>query len=361
MTLSRELIGVKQDVTDEMLLLNPYQIPLLDRLGFGKETGNTTHEWVEDEMLPMKSTIKGAITNTDTTITVNSIEPFRKDQVVRIGDELILINGISGEDLTVTRGFAETTAVAATDGSEIEVLFNNSNEGADARAAKYKPRGTLSNYTQIFDDTINISGTSQAVSQYGIADLYLHEKMKVEERLMLELEKALINGIKYRNGDRRMMSGIRQFIKTHIQDAAGSPISLEMINKAMRDIFTAGGMKEATKHIIKVPAIQKAAITNILSDKVRVTREDRTTGRTIDRIITDFGELDVVVNLNLRNDEIIITDLNRMEVKPLSGRGFFHQYLGLQGDYEHGQVIGEYTLEFKQEVAHARIKGLAVK
>jgi hypothetical protein len=33
--------------------------------------------------------------------------------------------------------------------------------------------------------------------------------------------------------------------------------------------------------------------------------------------------------------------------------------MGEQGDYTRGIVVGEYTLEFRQEKAHARIKGLA--
>jgi hypothetical protein len=33
--------------------------------------------------------------------------------------------------------------------------------------------------------------------------------------------------------------------------------------------------------------------------------------------------------------------------------------MGDQGDYVTGTLVGEYTLEFKQEKAHARIKNLA--
>jgi hypothetical protein len=33
--------------------------------------------------------------------------------------------------------------------------------------------------------------------------------------------------------------------------------------------------------------------------------------------------------------------------------------MGEKGDYTTGMLVGEYTLEFKQEKAHARIKNLA--
>jgi len=52
-------------------------------------------------------------------------------------------------------------------------------------------------------------------------------------------------------------------------------------------------------------------------------------------------------------------DYNRIKIKPLKGRDFTHQYLGVKGDYVEGQIVGEYTLQVKQEDAHARIKNLA--
>lgn len=53
-------------------------------------------------------------------------------------------------------------------------------------------------------------------------------------------------------------------------------------------------------------------------------------------------------------------DSSRIEVLPLRGRSFQYKPMGSIGDAIHGQVIGEYTLEFKNENAHAAIKGLSV-
>jgi hypothetical protein len=61
----------------------------------------------------------------------------------------------------------------------------------------------------------------------------------------------------------------------------------------------------------------------------------------------------------LAANELLIVDANRMAIRPLVGRDFFHKYMGDKGDYTVGTLVGEYTLEFKQEKAHARIKNLA--
>ena len=45
---------------------------------------------------------------------------------------------------------------------------------------------------------------------------------------------------------------------------------------------------------------------------------------------------------------------------PLAGRSFHYRPLASTGDFETGQVIGEYTLELRNESAHAIVTGLGV-
>jgi hypothetical protein len=44
---------------------------------------------------------------------------------------------------------------------------------------------------------------------------------------------------------------------------------------------------------------------------------------------------------------------------PLSGRSFHYRPLAATGDSTAGLLVGEYTLEFKNENAHGVITGLA--
>jgi len=45
-------------------------------------------------------------------------------------------------------------------------------------------------------------------------------------------------------------------------------------------------------------------------------------------------------------------------VLPLAGRSFGYRPLAALGDRESGQVIGEYTVEMRNENAHAIVRGL---
>ncbi|SET69077.1 hypothetical protein SAMN05216389_1214 [Oceanobacillus limi] len=352
------LIGKKQSVVDEIIMLNPHQTPLLNLLGFSEAVTQTTHQWFEDEMFADESTVNGDKLAADTTVTVADAEPFRAGHVVKVGDELIKVTAVSGNDLTVERGYASTTAADIADGAKIEVQFVEGVEGADARNARYKARKKVSNLTQIFDDTIEISGTASAVQQYGVSDLYEYEKQKKQLELALQLEKALINGVEYENGQIRQMKGIRQFIQSNV-DAVDGALSADAINNLAQKVYEKGGFANGGEYKIIVPAKQKRALSGLEQDKIRLERAENTRGQVVDQFVSDFGQFEIAVDNNLAADELFLVDANRVAIRPLVGREFFHKYMGEKGDYTTGTLVGEYTLEVQQEKAHGRLKGLA--
>lgn len=361
---TQDMVGTVESVVDEMLLMSPFQIPMISRIGFGAPITNTLHEWNEDVLANDKTTITAQVAQAATSAIVADVTLFRVNQVAQINEELVLITGVNTgtKTLTITRGFGGTSDVLQANGSTIQAMFNSAKEGSDARDASVKKRTTVQNYTQIFEDTVSITGSAEEVASHGISNLYMYELAKTEERLMYDLEKALVSGIKYTDGAGvRMLGGMRQFIKTNVIDAGGSAaISMAFINKAMQMIYDAGGQKDATNHIMLVSSAQKEAVSDLMKDYRRIERGDTTTGYTSNKIVTNYGDLEIVLDSNLNPDEVMFPDLNRIAVRPLGKRTFGHTYLGKKGDSTSGQVLGEYTLEFKQEQAHARIHNLKV-
>jgi hypothetical protein len=354
------LIGKKESVVDEILLLNPHQTPLLNALGFSEAVTAVEHVWFEDEMFPDETVTTASALIDATAIVVADVTPFRVGSVIKIGEEFLYVSAINPgtKTLTVTRGYAGTTAAAVSNAAKVEFLFDEGTEGADARAARYKARVRKSNLTQIFTDSIEISGTAQAVAQYGIDNLYEYEKQKKQLELALQLEKALINGVSYENGQVRQMKGLRQFITTNVTNVGGA-VTLAAINTLAQSVYDAGGFKQAGDYKIMVAAKQKIALSGTDSNKITLTRGENTRGQVVDKIVTDFGEFEVVLNQNLASDELFLFDSNRAKIRPLITREFAHTYLGTKGDYTTGQIIGEYTLELEQEKAHGRLKGLS--
>lgn len=357
---SKLITGKVESLTEELLLLNPHQTPLLSLIGFGDEVGDTQHSWLEDEMAAFesKATADGTIAATE--VAVVDASPFRAGDVVKIGDELLYVSAVDtvAKKLTVARGYAGSTAASFVSGVKVELQFAEGIEGAKAREARYKARKRESNLTQIFDDTIDISGSAAAASNHGIDDLYEYEKQKKQVELALKLEKALINGKKYENGSVRQMAGLRDFIKTNVANVGGA-ISLAAISDQLQEIYVTGGMATGADYVIMVGAKQKRKLSEIKDGSVAVAREDQKRGTIANVVVTDFGEFPIVLNNNIAPDEAFIVDLNRIEIKPLRGRDFKHEYLGKVGDSVQGTIVGEFTLELHQEKAHARLKGLA--
>ncbi|PFQ72440.1 hypothetical protein COK15_28290 [Bacillus cereus] len=351
---SNDLIGVKESVTDEFLLLNPLQTPMLSLIGFGESVTNVEHIWFEDTMFAQESVVTKAVDASATEVEVEDAEAFRPLQVVRLGDELALVVKVEGTKLTVVRGHAGTEAVAVEAGETIEAMFVEGDEGQDARAGRYKPRKRVSNITQIFDDSVKLTGTAMAIAQHGVSNEYEKEKQKKQLELALQLEKAVINGIRYENGTKRMMRGIRSFIETNVIEG-GEVVTDNELVQAFRAIFEAGGFNSGGNYKIIVGATQKIAISNFDKAQIRLDRLDNGRGQVVDHYVSDFGNAEIVLNNNLRADEILIVDANRINIRPLTGREFAHTFLGHKGDYMEGMLVGEYTMEFLQEQAHARI------
>ena len=310
-------------------------------------------------MVNDETKVNGAQTNVATSVVVVDGSIFRANDVIKIADELLKVSAVATNTLTVVRGYAGTTAAAIADQAKVEFQFSEGVEGADARAARYKARAQKSNKTQIFDDTVQLSGTAQAVTQYGISDLYEYEKQKKQLELALQLEKALINGVAYESGNVRQMAGVRSFIQSNLTDASAAAVSATLLNDSLQSIYEKGGFASGGNFKIMVPAKQKRAISAIDNNKLYITQAENSRGQVVDQFVSDFGQFEIVLNNNLDAKELLIVDTNRMAIRPLVGREFFHKYMGDQGDYVTGTLVGEYTLEFKQEKAHARIKNLA--
>ncbi|MFB5568670.1 DUF5309 family protein [Bacillus cereus] len=355
---SNDLIGKKESVVDEYLLLNPLQTPMISLLGFGTAVTNVEHIWFEDEMFAQEAKASAAVDAAATEITVDDAEAFRPLLVVKAGEELMLVTKVAGNKITVARGYAGTVAGEIAEGDVIEVMFVEGAEGSDARDSRYKPRKRVSNITQIFDESVELTGTAMAIAQHGVDNEYEKEKQKKQLELALQLEKAVINGIRYEQGTKRMMRGIRSFIETNKVEAQGLKLRDEFLVDAFRAIFEKGGFNAGGNYKIIVGATQKIAISNFDKAQIRLSRQENTRGQVVDHYVSDFGAAEIVLNNNLPAGEVLIVDANRLSIRPLQTREFSHEFLGKTGDYMKGMLVGEYTLEMLQEAAHAKIVGL---
>ena len=362
-----------EDVSDLIGIISPYETPLLDALGDPmREATSTHHEWLEDELLPNKDAINDSDftdPDVDTDFVVDNGSRFRVGDQIQVegSEELMFVTGINGDTLTVVRGYAGTTPEDLADNQVINILGNAALEGADKPNARFTNRTRYGNYTQIFTATVEVSGTDMAASQLGLADEMDYQKQERLRELIRDLENTVINGGQTTSNPegsssvRRSMNGIIQHTSMnafHTGDSgfpAGNDLDESKINYTLRKIWE---NSNGNVDLIVVGGFQKRKINAFSADSRTYAANDTTFTDMISIYESDFGVCKIVTTRWMPQDAALLLDSSRISVLPLAGRSFHFKPLASGGDYECGELIGEYTVELKNEASHGLIRGL---
>ncbi len=370
-----ELPELCEDVSDIVGIVSPYETPLLDLLGDpGRDAISVYHEWLEDSLLSNRGVI-----NDDNIVAPEAEIMFAVDDgsKFRVGDqiqvegssELILVTGVSVNTLTVARGYSGTTAEAIADGDVINILGNAALEGGEKGEARFTNRLRKGNYTQILSAAVEVSGSDMSANQLGLANEMDYQKQERLRELLRDLENIVINGGQAASNPqgsssvRRTMNGIVKQITTNaykVGDSglpSGDTLDEAKLNYVLRSIWESSNAGIDT---IVVNGYQKRQINSLLDGSRIYNSEDRKYSSLVSYYESDFGLCRVVLSRWVPRDMVLFLDSSRINVLPLAGRSFHFKPLASTGDYECGQLIGEYTLEFKNEQAHGYLRGLTV-
>lgn len=332
-----------------------------------------------DSLLPNTDTLDQDTFSPDpqneTDLTVAHGDRFRPgDQVRPVGfAEVMLVTAVSGNDLTVVRGYGGTDKAMLIDGTPLQILGNAALEGDAAPAARFTNRVRRQNYTQIFTAGINVSGSMQAARAHGVADEVDYQKQERLRELLRDLENCVINGVapaatpQGSSTVRRTMNGLLSIIQTNIFEpdsggipagggAGGDQLNEAVLNAALRLIWEQSAGKIDT---IVVNGVQKRRINQFISASRRFAAGEERFQDLVSVYESDFGVCRVILSRWVPPTTALLLDSSRIQVPHLSGRSFGYKPLGATGDSIMGQLIGEYTLECKNENAHGVIQGLA--
>jgi hypothetical protein len=363
-----------EDVSDLVGIVSPYETPLLDVLGDPLRAATSTHhEWLEDELLPNKDAVNDSTftdASTDTDFVVDNGSRFRVGDQIQIegSGELMLVTAISTNTLTVVRGYAGTTAEDLADDKVINILGNAALEGDDTPTARFNNRSRCGNYSQIFTASVKISGTDMAASQLGLNEEIDFQKQERLRELVRDLENTVINGGEPASNPqgsasvRRTMKGLVQHLSTNVCSTGdsgfptGTGLDEAKINYVLRQIWD---NSNGNVDLIIVGGYQKRQINTFLTDARSYGPNDVTYRNLVSMYESDFGICKIITTRWMPQDTALLIDSSRVNVLPLAGRNFHFKRLASSGDYECGELIGEYTMELKNEAAHGLIRGLS--
>jgi len=370
LTLS-DTVGLAVDMSPTIQLIDPFDVGLLSYFGLSsldKEATETVHQWMEDSLRPLTSTILdnplGAGATTINVAAGTGVN-FRSQDIVKIDDELIRITADPAADALTTiaasngRGWGGSTAAAHNLNSVIEIVSVAYLEGNPTPGiARTVVKTSVSNYTQIFEDVVQVSSTLEAVEQWNPGSEYARQLSKTMKSLMILMDKTFIYG-KPQVGTAtvpRSMGGIRHFITTNVTAAAGAQLSEKLLIDSLNQTYDAGGNVKAMFMRLK----QKQAVNKFLDPNRRTDMQATRAGAVVDSYLWDQGVTDIVIDRWLPADEVELLDTEHIGFGPLRTQNLAHEVLPkLSRLLQRGEITGEYTCEVKSQTAHARITGLA--
>jgi len=308
--------------------------------------------------------LAAAITSTSATvITATYAEYFALHDVILLDSELMLVVSIDATNnyLTVVRGFAGSTAATHSSAITIHRLGAARPEGSSPGWAQQVVTTQPSNYTQIWDAVVSITGTEEALKNYAPDDLLAFRLDKRLAELYQMMEKALIYNSRSYVGTAsvgRMSAGLDYFVadKNNLSSAS---ITFDDIEDALQDKFTSFGLVNVPD-TLWVNAWVKRKISSWGVGAIRTDRTENVIGNEISVIETNFGTVAVELDHLITTSHAWLLKMDTIQMAPLQGRGFKEIDASTPGDdlIRH-RVLGEYVFVIKGE--DASNDGLNVK
>ena len=336
---------------------SPKDFPLLRQVGFNsypETVTNTKVEWQRDEYIPLSDTLAAAITTTTATqFTVTYGEYFALNDVILLDSELCLVVSIAATNnyLTVTRGFAGSTAATHSNAITVHRLGSARPEGSSPGWSQQVVVSQPYNYSQIWDATASITGTEEALKNYAPADLMAYRIDKRMAELYQMMEKALLYNSKRYVGTAaigRMSAGLDFFVadKNNLSSAA---ITFDDVEDAMQDKFTSYGLANVPDSLW-INAWVKRKISGWGIPTIQTGRTENVVGNEITVLETNFGTISVNLDHLITASEAWLLNMSTVQMAPLQGRGFKSIDASVPGDdLTRERILGEYVFVIKGE------------
>lgn len=358
--------GIAEDVSDSIGMISPSETPLLDRLAQPQRPAQSVlHEWLEESLNPDTVVSSTTINDSATVFAIHKggavvtgnlqVGLVAKNQTT---GEYIQVTGISGNSITVTRGFGSSTAATITAGQTFLLISDVALEGADVTDDISQPRVRRSNYLQIFKKDIIVSGTMMAMSQLGSIEAeYEHQKNCRMRESIRDLEKAVIQGRASGNtlgsaSAYRTFEGLWSRLTTNATSTG--TMTPDVLDTILQGPWDAGA---TDINLVMVDARWKRIIDSWNSTRVQASNSDESFKNLVSRYTSTFGEVDIMLGRWMPANSLVAISTGRVRVVPLTGRSYQHVEVSRTGDSKKGMIIGEYTLEVENQDGMAKAYG----
>lgn len=236
------------------------------------------------------------------------------------------------------------------------VAVNAAVEGATFQYGTLTAPSRLTNYTQIFSKTFQVSNTQQAVDPAGMENEYAFRVQVALEAIGRDIEGALINGTANSgaSGTGRRLKGILSFIETNISTGTGTgrPLSEAELNGLIQDCYENGGRPDwllgSYTQVNKLAQLMSA-------DR---TYNDGNKEFTSQMLVysSPFGRVMVEGDSQIASDTLTVLQKDMWAIAQL--RPVAKKDTPETADAKNGVLLGELTLEGRSEKMNGKMTGL---
>jgi len=311
-----------------------------------------------------------------TTVSVVDGSKFRAGMTVSPtgSEEVLLVTAVTGNDLTVTRGFGGTTAADIAAGVTITIDSVGREENSTAQNDGIFQPDSVENFFQTMDTAVEFSRRALATIQFGNTNDLAFQVSERIRQLAIQMDRALVRGRKATasiGGETvTYTGGLRYYLDQAgaiNTDGAGA-LDLDKINAINAEIVSRGGTANTIAVGIKQARVLSALVAaNYSSQRLSEFVADEGALMTLPSDLPLVGNVNrIVVDTNLADDELVIMDSGMLSVVPMASgnaeaNGAWRTVDATQNgqDGQRTRIIGDFAMEIRQSKTHmGRLYGL---
>lgn len=292
--------------------------------GMPKDSVTTTeYSWVDDTHISGAAKATVAATAVATSITVDDSNIWIPNSILlhELSDERMLVTAVTGNVVTVIRGFTGTTASAISVGDRLQYIATAFPEASEGAKPVMQVGESRTNYVQIFKGAWGVSGTAAAI-EYRTGNKVAESSEKAMGYLMESIERAFMFGrpyvTTYDNKPMRLSGGIQHAIKTYggivkiaADNGVAGRLNLRTILNFLRTIFDRQVKGLSNERIAYTSTFVLELLQQMLMDigEFKMTSEDTKFGIEVTKIKGIGGELSLMTHPFFTESELLQREL----------------------------------------------------
>lgn len=365
----------KGDFASSLLQIMPTGSAQLLALSSGMKSSEATDTiitWFEENHISGRVEAQAAYNAAATTVVVDDASsiPAGTIMMVEATGEYIFVTAVADNSMTVSRGFAGSTADAIADNGGIQRIGTAMEEGSAKPTAVANLGYPRFNNLQIFRNSWDVTGTAKAIAYYTGSKVAKNRSECLGFHAE-DMERSMIWGRKsvgVQNGKPfRTMDGINTMITTNVT-AAGATTNMSQLNTFFQSVFSKNIKGQPNE---RIGFCGNGAIT-VLNDIARIEGQIRITpgqtdfGLEITRWRTPYGSVTFMTHPLMNENPVWTKDMYLYHPAAIQTRYLRRTHMDdytedgdrAGDDADFGVVTTEVSIQYNAEVTGGKLTGL---